>query len=57
MRGSLVGFGSQSAVDGLVLEVDVSSVNSLLEDGVSMHREHISWPVCVGADIQSDWLK
>lgn len=30
------------AVDGLVLEAYFSSVNSLLEDGVSLHRGHIS---------------
>ena len=33
--------------DGLVLEADLSSVNSLLEDGISLHRGYISWLLCV----------
>lgn len=33
--GQLVSFEAYSAVDGLVLEADFSSVNNLIEDGVS----------------------
>lgn len=33
--------------DGLVLEADLSSVNSLWEDGVSLHGGHFSWLMCV----------
>lgn len=50
-KDSWMAFRAYGAVDGLVLEASVSCVNSLLEDGVSLHRGHVSWLMCVSYDI------
>lgn len=39
--GPVFAFGAHSAVDGLALEADLSSVSNLMEDVVSYHRGHI----------------